>query len=166
MKLKQRFLIFLRILKGYSLKLIRMPLVNLGFVNINTHFIKGPKNRLQLNGRVGLSNTLFNTRSGNISVGHRVLFGHNCMVLTGKHNFEGAATGDLSKIEEVAESGRDIKIGDATWIASGSILLGGVEIGKHCIVMAGAVVTKNIPDYSVVAGIPGKVVRSLSSVKE
>lgn len=82
------------------------------------------------------------------------------MVLTGKHNFEDAIY-DIEKIKDVPTFGRDIEIGEGSWIASGSIILGGVKIGKNCVVMAGSVVTKNIDDYTIVAGIPAKVVRKL-----
>lgn len=56
------------------------------------------------------------------------------------------------------------KIGDYTIIGMGAVILDGAKIGKHVIVGAGALVPpgKEIPDYSLVVGVPGKVVRQLS----
>jgi len=47
------------------------------------------------------------------------------------------------------------------WIGEGAIILKGVHIGKGVIVAAGAVVTKSVPQYSVVAGVPAKVIKTL-----
>lgn len=55
-------------------------------------------------------------------------------------------------------SGYDIHIGQGCWIASGAIISGGVIIGNNVIVAAGAVVTKNIPDYAIVAGVPATII--------
>jgi len=50
-----------------------------------------------------------------------------------------------------------VKIGDYTFIAAGSIILPGVTVGKGCLLGAGTLVAKDVPDYSIVAGMPGKV---------
>ena len=52
-----------------------------------------------------------------------------------------------------------VKIGDDVWIGRRVIILPGVTIGDGCIIGAGAVITKDIPPYSVVVGVPAKVVR-------
>lgn len=53
-------------------------------------------------------------------------------------------------------------IRNRVYIATGAKVLGGIEIGSHCIIGANAVVTKDIPDFSVVAGIPGKVIATIT----
>lgn len=53
-------------------------------------------------------------------------------------------------------------IGNRVYIATGAKILGGIEIGSHCVIGANAVVTKDIPDFSVVAGVPGKVVTRIT----
>ena len=118
--------------------------------------------------KVAVANTLFNLSSGSIHIGDYTIFGQNVMVLTGRHNFvngQRAGLGDVVNgpgwgggVDEVPSSGYDIHIGQGTWIASGAIILGGVKIGNHAIVAAGSVVTKDIPDHAVAAGIPAKVV--------
>ena len=53
-------------------------------------------------------------------------------------------------------------IGKRVYIATGAKILGGVEIGNHCVIGANAVVTNDIPDFSVVAGVPGKVIAKIT----
>jgi acetyltransferase-like isoleucine patch superfamily enzyme len=54
-----------------------------------------------------------------------------------------------------------IHIKKGAWIGAGSIILHGVTIGEYSVVAAGAVVTKNVPPYTVVAGVPARVVKKL-----
>ncbi|WP_134198084.1 DapH/DapD/GlmU-related protein [Bacillus sp. AG1163] len=54
---------------------------------------------------------------------------------------------------------RDTNIGNDVWIGSHSVIMQGVNIGHGAIVAAGSVVTKNVPEYSIVAGCPAKVIR-------
>ncbi len=55
----------------------------------------------------------------------------------------------------------NIVVGYGSWIGVNAIILKGVVLGKCCIVAAGSVVTNSFPDYSVVAGVPAKVVKTL-----
>lgn len=52
-----------------------------------------------------------------------------------------------------------IVIGRESWLGYGVQVMPGVTIGRHCVIAAGSVVTKDIPDYSVAAGIPAKVIK-------
>jgi acetyltransferase-like isoleucine patch superfamily enzyme len=56
----------------------------------------------------------------------------------------------------VLTEGKDITVGRGTWIASGAIVLGGVRIGENAIVAAGAIVTRDVPDFQIVGGVPAK----------
>lgn len=58
----------------------------------------------------------------------------------------------IRKVEEV-------RIGANSWLGQNSVILPGVNIGRNCVIGANSVVNRNIPDYSVVAGIPAKVIR-------
>lgn len=69
---------------------------------------------------------------------------------------------NYSRIKEIAPTKcEDILIGDDTWLGTGSIILPGVSIGEGSIVGAGSVVTRDVPPYTIVAGVPARVVRSL-----
>ena len=54
-----------------------------------------------------------------------------------------------------------VRIGDGSWIGARAIILPGVTIGRRCLIAAGAVVSKDVPDDTLVAGNPAKVVRQL-----
>lgn len=57
-----------------------------------------------------------------------------------------------------------IRIGYGSWIGANAIVLHGVELGRCCVIAAGAVVTRSFPAYSVIAGVPGKVVKTLPAM--
>ena len=52
-----------------------------------------------------------------------------------------------------------VKIGSGTWIGVHAVIVGAVTIGRNCVVAANAVVTKDVPDYSVVGGVPAKIIK-------
>ena len=54
-----------------------------------------------------------------------------------------------------------VTIGNNVWIGEKVVILKGVEIGEGCVIAAGAVVTKSMPSYSVIGGIPARVLRTL-----
>lgn len=55
----------------------------------------------------------------------------------------------------------NVVIGEGVHIGAGATILPGINVGKWCIIGAGAVITQNLPDYSLVVGVPGKVIRKL-----
>ena len=61
--------------------------------------------------------------------------------------------------------GEPILIGDDCFIGCGAVILHGVKLGKNCIVGANSVVTKSFEDYSVIAGSPAKLLRTMASEK-
>jgi acetyltransferase-like isoleucine patch superfamily enzyme len=134
----------------------------------STPYTEGNHGSIKVGRMVGLANTLINLEGGSVIIGDYTIFGHNVMLLTGRHEFhEGMrvsqyleeATGRWpGNGAEVPRSNNDITIGTGSWISSGSIVLGGVKIGDAVIVAAGAVVTRDVPDYAIVAGVPAKVI--------
>jgi acetyltransferase-like isoleucine patch superfamily enzyme len=135
-----------------------------------SYVMGGDTKKLVVGDRSALSNTLFNVSSGVITIGNRSIFGQGVIVTTGRHEFlngrrasyepefdDGSWGGGKN---EVPSEGFDINIGSGVFIASGCIILGGVSIGNHCIVAAGAVVTKSFPDYSFIAGVPATRIKS------
>jgi maltose O-acetyltransferase len=54
---------------------------------------------------------------------------------------------------------RPPEVGEGTWIGARVILLPGVKIGRYCVIGAGAVVTRDVPDYAVAGGVPARVIR-------
>jgi acetyltransferase-like isoleucine patch superfamily enzyme len=92
---------------------------------------------------------------GGIIIGHHVLFGPNVTVSSENHVLDDPAT----TIDEQGVTRRGVIIEDDCWIASQVVVLDGVTIGQGAVVAAGAVVASDVPPYTVVAGVPARVVR-------
>ena len=71
----------------------------------------------------------------------------------------------LDKYKEVTSFGK-IYVGKNTFIGANSTILPNVKIGSYCIIGAGAIVTKSIPDYSIAVGIPAKIIGNIENYKE
>jgi len=107
----------------------------------------------------------------NILIGDRVLISHGVNIhdfdshpfsphrrhLQELKLFENGHTGDLEDVPSAS-----IIIEDDVWIGFGSTILKGVKIGKGSIIGANTVVTKDIPEYSVVVGNPAKIVKTIN----
>lgn len=94
-----------------------------------------------------------------IRIGSKVMFGPHVTIIAGNHNTDvvGRAMFDVHAKRERDDIG--VIIEDDVWIGSRAVILDGVTIGRGAIVGAGAVVTKNIPPYSLVVGSPAKLAR-------
>lgn len=97
--------------------------------------------------------------SGYIEIGNQVMMGPHVYLLAENHNF--TRTDIPMKDQGVSRS--TIIIEDDCWIGSNVTILAGVTVGAGSIVAAGAVVTKDVPPFSVVGGVPAKVISSRKS---
>jgi len=73
---------------------------------------------------------------------------------------------DPQSRRDMREYALPIYIGDDCWLGANCILMPGVRIGKGCTVGAGSIVTKDVPDWSVVVGAPARVVRTVKPIVE
>lgn len=89
---------------------------------------------------------------GGIFIGDHVLIGHNVVLATIDHDLD-----PMDRRNHYAP----IRIGSRVWIGSGAIITKGVAIGEGATVAAGAVVTKDVPAYTVVGGVPARVLKRL-----
>lgn len=64
----------------------------------------------------------------------------------------------FAKSQKYKEYAEPLEIGNDVWVGQGAFLCGGVVINDGAIVLAGAVVTKDVPSYSIVGGVPAKVI--------
>src|SRR5712671_1820339 len=93
---------------------------------------------------------------GIATVGDDVLLADHVQILSGGRQH--IHSGPASDLNEQAARFIRVRIGKGTWIGSGAIVM--ADVGEYCIVGAGSVVTKPIPDLSVAAGNPARVIRS------
>ena len=92
--------------------------------------------------------------SGYIEIGNNVMISPRVSIYAENHVF---GRTDITMKEQGVDR-QSVKIEDDCWIAANSIILAGVTIGKGSVIAAGSVVTKDIPPYSVAAGVPAKII--------
>ncbi len=90
-----------------------------------------------------------------------VRIGRNCMIAPRVSIFTAAHPTDAVTRISGLEFGKPVMIGDNVWIGGHAVINPGVKIGNNVVIAAGAVVTKDVPDDTVVAGVPARVVRQL-----
>jgi len=111
--------------------------------------------RIKIGRRVTLNEGVVISGYGGLIIGNNVLVGHRVSILSSEHDFSSTkldirSQGLLSKAT---------RIGDDVWIGSNAIILGGVTIGNGAIIAAGAVVTHDVGELNVVAGVPARVIK-------
>ncbi|KAJ0161736.1 putative acetyltransferase C18B11.09c [Colletotrichum tanaceti] len=94
-----------------------------------------------------------------VTIGDRVMFATGVSLITATHE-----TGLQSRRDNI-EYAEPITIGDDCWIGANVTVLPGVKIGKGCTIGAGALVNRDVPDYSVAVGVPAKVVKKVDPVE-
>lgn len=103
--------------------------------------------------RVGLHNTII----GPVRIGNNVNLAQGITVTALNHNFDDTT----KRIDQQGVSTKAVTINDDVWIGANAVVLPGVTIGTHSVVAAGAVVSKDVPPYTIVAGVPAKVIKQL-----
>jgi len=95
-------------------------------------------------------------RLGAVRIGDNVMMGPDVIILSRNHIFGNRL---VPMGEQGATEDNPVVISDDVWIAARAIILPGVHIGKGAIVAAGAVVSKDVPEYAIVAGNPARVIK-------
>ncbi len=101
--------------------------------------------------RIGLGNTII----GPVTIGNNVNIAQNVVMSGLNHGYEDIA---LPPREQKCNTSL-ISIENDCWIGANSTITAGVRIGKHSVVAAGSVVTKNVPPFSIVAGNPARIIK-------
>ncbi|MDL5154671.1 acyltransferase [Actinomycetospora termitidis] len=120
--------------------------------------IYGDPRRLEIHRTAVVNNATFNLSSGTVTMRPWSFFGHNVTVLTGTH--------DVTKFgkerhRSVPAEGRDVVIDEGAWITSNATIVGPCRVGAHSVVGVGAVVVEDVPPYTVVAGVPARVISQI-----
>src|SRR6266487_1123453 len=111
---------------------------------------------LTIGNNVGIAQNCFIQVRGFVSIGSNVMFGPNVSIFSENHGFERT---DVPMIKQTTVR-KGVVIEDDVWLGTQSVILDGVTIGKGSIVAAGAIVNVNVPPYSIVAGVPAKIIKS------
>ena len=95
--------------------------------------------------------------SGGLTIGNRVMVAHGSQLVSAGHTIPDLDSEETMRHADILSA--PIVLEDDVWIGAGAIVLPGVTVGEGAIVAAGAVVTRNVPPRTIVAGIPASVVR-------
>lgn len=99
------------------------------------------------------------TSINKINIGENVLTGRWVTITDNGHGTTDTETLTIPPIKRKLYSKGTVNIGDNVWIGDKATILSGITIGKGAIIAANSVVTKDIPDYCIAAGIPAKVIK-------
>ena len=91
-----------------------------------------------------------------VTFGDNILIGPNCSFYTAEHPI------DVETRNKGLEYAHPIKIGNNVWIGGSVTILSGITVGNNVVIGAGSVVTKDIPDNCVAAGVPAKIIKRLN----
>lgn len=119
-----------------------------------TGVIRDLGDSLEIGDDVGISPNAFISVRGKVSIGSSTIFGPGVKLFSENHIFTDRET----PIYLQGATKKGIAIGEDCWIGADAIILDGVTIGKGCVVAGGAVVNKDVPDFTIVGGVPAKVI--------
>jgi acetyltransferase-like isoleucine patch superfamily enzyme len=111
---------------------------------------------LVIGNNVGIAQNCFIQVRGKVTIGNDVMLGPGVSIFSENHGFSDI---DIPMLEQ-PESRKGVTIENDVWLGTGAIILDGVTIGKGSIIAAGSLVKSSVPPYSIVAGVPGKILRS------
>ena len=92
---------------------------------------------------------------GPLRIGDNVMMGPEVTILTHTHNIERTDIPMGQQGMRVAE----VVVGNDVWIGMRVVIMPGVKVGNGAVIGAGAVVTKDVPDFAVVGGVPAKIIK-------
>lgn len=120
---------------------------------------------LRIGDNVGIEQNVHIVCHHRVTIGNRVSVTANCAIVDTTHPFDdipyGVKVGSLIQDDEGF-----VEIGDGTFLGVGCVVLPNVRIGTGCVIGANSVVTRDIPDYSVAAGSPAVVIRSIRKLPD
>lgn len=141
---------------------VRVKAFELSGADIGSHVVFSPKTKLFGCKNISIKNGCFFADNVNIvAYGEKITIGQNTLIASGStlisrnHKFS-----DIDKyIKEQGYQNAPIVIGNDVWIGFNSTILPGVSIGDGAVIAAHSVVTKDVPSYTVVGGIPAKEIK-------
>ncbi|MCU0430083.1 MAG: acyltransferase [Cytophagaceae bacterium] len=112
---------------------------------------------IRIGKHVGIGEYAFIGGAGGVSIGDECIIGQYLSCHPENHEYQNLKV--PIRLQGCTRKG--ITIGPNCWIGAKVTILDGVEIGQHCVIAAGSVVTKSFPSYSVIGGVPARILRSL-----
>lgn len=124
----------------------------------DSHFNETFTPEIVIGNNVAIGDDCFFTAINKIVIGNNVLFGRKVTITDNSHGKNILDESSIPPIERKLFSKGPVIIKDRVWIGDKVTILPGVTIGENSVVGANSVVTKNVPDNSIVAGVPAKII--------
>ena len=122
------------------------------------------KSKLDMGDNVWVNHNVRIDASGGVKIGDGCQIGYSSMILSHSSHMairlNGEAFIKMDIAERVGYIHKSVEIGEYTFIGGGSAVMPGVRIGKGCVIGVNSVVTKDVPDYAIVAGAPARIIGS------
>lgn len=97
--------------------------------------------------------------ANSLNIGEKVLLSPNVYITDCDHEYRDI---EVSVIDQgIVQEGQTVTIGDGSYIGINAVIVGNVRIGKHCVIGANSIVTKDVPDYCVAVGSPARVIKKM-----
>ena len=103
---------------------------------------------------------------GRIEIGRRVSIAPGVILVSESAPNNSPLLSDHPEVRGRLVREQPVTIGDDVWLGAGAVVLPGVTVGRGAVVGAGAVVTRDVPPFTIVGGVPARVLRSLTPVAE
>ena len=101
--------------------------------------------------------------ANSLEIGEKVLLSPNVYITDCDHEYRDV---DVPVIDQgIVQRGQRVTIGEGSYIGINAVIVGNVNIGKHCVVGANSVVTKDVPDYCVAVGSSARVIKNIEKTK-
>jgi acetyltransferase-like isoleucine patch superfamily enzyme len=121
-----------------------------------------PGNILEIGDNVDLATGVLITTKGGVTIKERTLIGYRTQILSSNH----IIPLDSQPIFSSGHEHSPVMIDKDVWIGANCIILPGITVGEGAVIGAGSVVTKSVPPWTIVAGVPARIVRKRSLTKE
>lgn len=98
--------------------------------------------------------------ANSLDIGEKVLLSPNIYITDCDHEYRNI---DIPVIDQgIVQKGQTVSIGDGSYIGINTVIVGNVKIGKHCVIGANSVVTKDVPDFCIAVGSPARIIKKYS----
>ena len=101
-----------------------------------------------------------------LTIGRKVIFGPCPTIITGDHRIDALGKFIMDSTEKLPDNDAPVTVEDDVWAGANITILKGVTIGRGSVIAAGAVVTRSCPPYSIIGGVPAKVLKFRFTVDE
>lgn len=108
----------------------------------------------------------FYSTEATLTIKDNVIFGPKPTIITGDHRIDVIGVPIIESHDKLPENDMDVTIEEDVWTGANVVILKGVTIGRGSVVAAGAVVNKSCPPYSIIGGVPSRILKYRFSIED